>query len=90
MAAIVLMWGDVERKIPGELTSRFDLRKEGSHLLALHDVSDDMTRYFGVGAVCNDHWGATLQSPEGSFDLQENAGEKKKCSPEEVRNSYLV
>ncbi len=55
MAAIVLMWGDVERKIPGELTSRFDLRKEGSHLLALHDVSDDMTRYFGVGTVCNDH-----------------------------------
>lgn len=59
-------------RVPGELTSRFDLWEEGSHLLALHNVRDDLTCYFGVGAICNNHRGATLQGPESSLDLQKN------------------
>lgn len=52
-----------------ELTRRFDLREEGSHLLTLHNVSDDMACYFGVGSICNNHRGATLQCPECSLYL---------------------
>lgn len=51
------------------LTSRFDLSEEGSHLFALYNVSDDMTCHFGVGSICNDHRGATLQGPNSSFYL---------------------
>lgn len=39
----------------GKLTSRFKFREEGSYFLALHNVSDDMACYFGVGAICNNH-----------------------------------
>lgn len=39
----------------GELTGRFDLGEEGAHFLALHDVSDHVTRHLGVGAVGDDY-----------------------------------
>lgn len=52
------------------LTSRFDLGEEGSHLLALHDVGDDMARDFWAGAVGDNDGGATLQSPQSSLHLQ--------------------
>lgn len=40
---------------PVELTGRFDLGEEGAHFLALHDVSDHVTRHLGVGAVGDDY-----------------------------------
>lgn len=52
------------------LTSRFDLREEGSDLLALHDVRDDVTCDLWAGAVGDDHGRATLQSPQSRFHLQ--------------------
>ena len=78
-AATTQMLQDVERErawSSGKLTGRFDLREEGSHLLALHNVSDDMTCHFGVGAICDNHGGATLQGPEGSLDLQKRKRQK--------------
>lgn len=62
----------------GKLTGRFKFREEGSYFLAFHNVSDDMACYFGVGAICNNHWGATVQGPKGSFDLQPSRDFKKK------------
>lgn len=58
--------------IPDVLTSRFDLCEESPHLLTLYDVSDDVTCNFGVGSICNDHRGATLQGPKCSFYLLQN------------------
>lgn len=44
-----------EKNHPGKLTSRFNFREESSHFLALHNVSDDVACYLGIGAICNDH-----------------------------------
>ena len=64
----------------GKLTSRFDLGEEGSQLFALHNVGDDMARHLRVGSICDDHWGATLQSPQRSLDLQTNTDSMWKIS----------
>lgn len=38
-----------------------------------------MTCYFGVGPICNDYRGATLQGPKGSLHLQEDRDKNSCC-----------